>query len=178
MRKRAAIPMLMFLLLFPIRGWAAGEVEVDPFAYALEGYSLHLILAGEQQRFDMGVFALELPEDADNPNYTVYFEGAGVKWDFNGSRIDGTFWGFEYASSTLTFRYDDPSDASPSVETIRQLKQFGVRLGYRFGKEGWYVSPWIGVSKGRLSEPVVLNGQPYQFDEWFIFPTIHIGYRF
>lgn len=169
---------LIAALLTPSPGWAAVEVEVDPIAYGLAGYSFHLILAGETQRFDMGVFALDLPDDAQNPNYKVRFEGAGVKWDFNGSRIDGAFWGLEVASSTLTFRYDDPADATPAVETTRQLKSMGFRLGYRIGSQGLYLSPWIGISKGRLSEPVVLGGQAYQFKKWIFFPTIHIGYRF
>lgn len=79
MRKRASVLLLLSMLLIPQRGWAAVEMEVDPIAYGLEGYSFHLNLAGEGARFDMGVFALELPEDKDNPNYTVSFEGAGIK---------------------------------------------------------------------------------------------------
>lgn len=178
MKKGTAVILLMLVLPIPTRGWVAVEVEVDPIAYGLDGYSLHLILAGKSIRFDMGAFALELPEDTKNPNYTVFFEGAGIKLDFIGGRTDGTFWGLEYSASTLTFQYDDRADSSPGVETIRRLKQYGIRVGYRFGVEGFYLSPWIGVSRGRLSEPVALNGKPYQFDQWFFFPTIHIGYRF
>jgi hypothetical protein len=155
------------------------EIEVDPFAYALKGHSFHTIYSGDKNRFDLGVFALELPEDGENENFTVIFNGYGVKWDFFGKSINGGFWGIQASSTKMNFEYNDPDDGLSSETTTRVVNNYGIRLGYRFGTDGFYLTPWISVDKNEMiGEEVELSGVKYKLKPISIFPTVHLGYRF
>ena len=158
---------------------AALEIEIDPIAFALEGQSYHVAIAGEASRFDVGVFGLELPDDSDNPNYTVSFDGFGVKWDYTGDCIDGLFWGVQASQIDIGFEFNNPNSGAPKEGTTRTTNTYGNRFGYRTGKEGLYVTPWIGFDRVEPYDNVVLGGgQKYNQDSVTVFPTIHLGFRF
>ena len=157
---------------------AAVELETDPLAFWLNGYSFHVALAREHSRTDLGVFALELPEDAKNPGYRVAFQGVGVKWDYTGNSADGGFWGMEVSQATLTFDYTPPGFDQPTESAEREVRLVGVRTGYRFGHETFYITPWIGISQMLGMKAVELGGVPYDAQKVQVFPTIHLGYRF
>ena len=176
--KRFLFVGLFLQLIFPINSHAL-EIEVDPLAFALKGYSFHVIFPFENSRIDSGFFGLELPENSKNEYYTVRFDGYGLKWDYIGNSIEGMFFGVEAARSMVTLQYDRPNDGLSLQETTRQMTTYGFRIGYRFGKEGFYISPWLGISKADLSgAPVKLSGSEYRQEEIVLFPTVHIGYRF
>ncbi|MGK0291330.1 MAG: hypothetical protein ACI86H_002797 [bacterium] len=169
-----------FLLCsFGQNAFAEIELEIDPIAYVLKGYSFHVAYAGKSTRLDAGFFALELPKDSTNENYTVSFEGSGLKLDYIGNRIDGFFSGIQYSRAKVKFIYDDSEDNLTEEETSRYIKNYGVRIGYRFGKKGLYLSFWVSVDYNKLEgDDVILGGKEYDFKDITFFPTVHIGYRF
>ncbi len=168
--------LLLFLLLCASgSAQAAIELETDPIAFALKGHSAHLAFAGSGFRLDVGAFGLELPEDQNNPNYTVEMNGQGLKLDYYGDKIDGWFSGIEAGKATLDFS----NSLDPTSTTSRDLSNYGFRVGYRFGTEGFYITPWIGFDKfTNHGDPVILGGEEYQFKDLQIFPTVHLGYSF
>ncbi|MEM1115261.1 MAG: hypothetical protein AAF845_03755 [Bacteroidota bacterium] len=50
------------LLLGPVPAWGQVEVEADPIAYALSGYSGHVGYVAGRARASVGVFAADAPE--------------------------------------------------------------------------------------------------------------------
>ncbi|MBF0280921.1 MAG: hypothetical protein HQM13_24225 [SAR324 cluster bacterium] len=179
-RQFAAGSMAFMLLCFSAGKAAAEiEIEVDPIAFALKGHSFHVAYAGDENRFDLGIFALELPEDSSNKYFTVFFKGYGVKWDYFGGSVEGGFIGVQASTANVEFEYDDPDDNISKQSTRRRVNNYGVRVGYRFGADGFYITPWISADKNELiGDPVVLAGEEYDLSEISLFPTVHIGYRF
>jgi hypothetical protein len=56
------------------------ELEIDPIAYVLNGYSVHGIYVFNKTRFDIGVFGIEQPEGFDgNDGFKVKIQGVGAK---------------------------------------------------------------------------------------------------
>lgn len=159
--------------------YAEIEIEIDPIAYALKGHSFHAIYSGSSSRVDLGGFALELPEDSKNKHFTVFFRGYGMKWDYFGSSVDGLFWGIQASTADVYFDFDDPDDALDKASTTRRVNNYGTRVGYRFGTDGLYISPWISVDYNELiGKDVELGNQKYDFQTISFFPTVHVGYRF
>ncbi len=176
------IRIFLLIVLFWSGGgtsaYATIEIEIDPIAFALKGYSFHLIYSDDSNRFDVGVFALELPEDSRNEHYTVSFQGTGVKWDYFGDSVDGFFAGLEASTNEVLFEYDDLDDDLPKEDTTETLTTYGVRFGYRIGTDGLYLTPWLGINAAELADDVELGGQKYEQRSVIFFPTVHIGYRF
>ena len=72
------------------------DIEIDPLAYALNGYSLHLGFNTDMGRFDLGVFGLELDESLlETTSISSEMKGVGVKWDFITPKQSGVFAGLE-----------------------------------------------------------------------------------
>lgn len=171
--------MIWFSTLLCQNAFAEIEIEIDPIAFGLKGYSFHVAYAVKKTRFDIGVFALELPEDSNNENFTVSFTGYGAKWDYVGDRVDGMFWGVEAGTSIVNFKYDNPDSSLSNEETTRTLNTYGLRFGYRIGIDGFYITPWLGINSANLiGDDVTLGGETYDQQEIIFFPTVHIGYRF
>lgn len=163
----------------PFLAQAEIEIEVDPIAFALKGHSFHLIYSAESTRYDLGVFALELPEDSNNEHFTVFFKGSGFKVDYFGSQVDGVFAGIQASATHVDFDYDDPDDDIEEQSAQRVVRNYGVRIGYRFGTDGFYVSPWISVDQNVMEgKDVELAGQTYELKAISFFPTVHVGYQF
>ncbi|MDX2470799.1 MAG: hypothetical protein QNL04_09535 [SAR324 cluster bacterium] len=169
------IILLLLTLIFTTSLQAEIEFETDPIAFALKGHSAHIAFAGGGYRLDLGTYGLELPEDTNNPDYTVVMTGQGFKLDYYGEKLDGWFSGIQGGRVTLDFTHAE----DPTVTTSRDLVNYGARVGYRFGTKGFYISPWIGVDKFTNQEgPVNLGGSEYQWKEFQVFPTVHLGYSF
>lgn len=150
------------------------EVEIDPLAYFMKGYSLHGAVTFDRSRVDLGVFGLEVPQAVHgNDNYKYSFTGFGLKYDIFGSKLDGVFFGIDGGYVRGRFEH------TPTGEVIYR-DQFGIgpRIGYRFGADGLYISPWISVSYVFGGKEVKLGGETFQSPPIQIFPTVHIGYRF
>ncbi|MDB4961252.1 MAG: hypothetical protein JWP01_1251 [Myxococcales bacterium] len=152
------------------------DVEIDPTAYVLEGYSLHVGLGWKQLRVDLGTFAIAVPSAIQtNEAFDVSLQGAGVKLQY-----------FPFAEQRHAFVGVDMIVGRQLVERVgttmasRDLQvSLGVAAGWRFpiGKQ-IYATPWIGVTYGSKIDDVHLAGSTYETKRITVFPAVHLGYRF
>ena len=150
------------------------DFEVDPTAYALSGYSLHVGLGWQRLRLDLGAFAMALPDFAkSDDSFAVSFDGFGSKLQY-----------FVLAEQRGLGVGVDAGVARPLVqrgELASKDSQYsiGVIAGYRIDLGAHlYATPWLGVSYAFSAEDVTLGGTTYQQNPVTIFPAVHVGYRF
>ncbi|REL32920.1 hypothetical protein DYD21_13970 [Rhodohalobacter sp. SW132] len=69
------------------------DIDIDPIAFALNGFSIHGGYVTGAYRFDLGIFGLDLPEWVHgNEDFDSSFIGAGWKVDrFFKGYADGFF---------------------------------------------------------------------------------------
>lgn len=184
--------VLLFLFLVPFI-FAAGdlkaqppapghfEVEADPIAFSLNGYSIHAGYQYKHIRFDAGMFAIDEPSFfMDNRHFNDRSSGFGLKMDYIMNREKGIIFGVQadYDTDKLRLKSDGLSSSNSGVTA-------GIRTGYRimFGKrqneyKGLYLMPWIAFLYSPAARTVVLRNETYKEPKFSPFPTVHIGYRF
>jgi hypothetical protein len=148
--KKMKIGLLTLVLVLsfaaPSRGAAQIEVEIDPIAYAFNGFSLHLAKVLGSARVNVGTFGIDVPGAFHgNDGWTETMRGAGVKVDYLGSRSDGFFVGVD--GGYMRNRYALVGGGDGDAE-VRDIVGVGIRGGYRLplGGSGLYVAPWVGLS--------------------------------
>lgn len=150
------------------------EVEADPIAYILNGYSGHLAYRMDSYRASFGVFAADVPEFFHgNDGWDFRASGATAKFDYLFSGLNGAFVGLDTGYQRSRYEVDGAS-------TNRDGFSAGLRTGYRFplGRSGLFVVPWVSVSYQFENDDVHLNGETFEGSPIFIFPTVHLGWRF
>jgi hypothetical protein len=150
------------------------DVEVDPIAYALDGYSLHVGVGSGRYRFDVGNFALGMPQWLHGQDgFDARFGGFGVKLDaYLNPAQTGGFVGLESAYTLISV-----VDRRSGQQGTGRGVSAGVRVGWRFElASGFYATPWVGVGY-RFGEEVAAGGRAFEMSPWTVFPTVHIGYR-
>jgi hypothetical protein len=152
------------------------EVEADPIAYGLNGFSLHLAKVLGSARLNVGTFGADIPGAFHgNSGWDASMRGGGLKLDYLGSDVDGFFVGVDggYMRMTYTLRSAGESVKGDNVAV-------GVRSGYRLpvGRSGLYVAPWVGVSYTFGDDVVTIAGEEFETGKVTIFPTVHVGWRF
>lgn len=157
------------------------EIEVDPLAYILNGYSLHTALAYPKMRFNLGVVGLKQPDFfLDNDAFTVYTTELDLKADYLFGKTKGWFAGlqFTYGKDRIGLKEDNYRENVWGA-TI------GIRGGYRImvGKansqyKGFYISPWLAWLYTPVARTIKRKGETYTQPRWFPFPAIHLGWRF
>lgn len=152
------------------------DLEIDPTAYALSGYSLHAGIGYRQLRLDVGAFGMALPAFAvNNDAFDVSFSGFGAKLQYfplheqRGGFVGidaGVLWSVaERTGTTMAAR-----DRQASV---------GIHAGWRFTfADRFYATPWLGVSRAFGVDDVMLGGSTYKPDRIQVFPAVHLGVRF
>ena len=170
---RAAILLLLVaspaLAASPLRV----DVEVDPIAYALDGYSLHVGLGAGAWRVDLGAFAATLPEVAHGQTgFDASFSGFGMKLDRTfGEDGMGLALGLEAGLSHLLVRRDDRA-------AVMRLGTVTARVGYRLPLgEHFFVMPWVGVGAYLGARDVAVGDATWAQPVALVFPTVHVGYR-
>ena len=158
------------------------EIEIDPIAYVLKGYSAHGIYQHNHYRYDLGVFGIEQPESYHgNKGYSLMSLGFGTKVTYLIKGIPGFYTGlgsgiaFHEAQNTTTNEKADGASAS-----------IGVILGYRlFFKnvkspdlKGFYITPWASFDYNYHFRKIDFANYDFEMKTFSIFPTIHLGYRF
>ncbi len=118
-------------LLLSVAARAQWEVEADPTAYALRGFSVHVgrpILNG-RSRLQFGAFGAETPQWMHgNDGFTENSRGVTLKLDyFPKHRSSGLFFGAD--SNYARVRYEL---RQTHERTHRNLGGLGPRAGYRF----------------------------------------------
>lgn len=171
------VSVALLLLLVPAAASAQVEVEADPIAYAVNGYSGHLAaFLTDRGRAQVGAFGADIPEWLHgNDGFDVRTRGVTAKVDrFLSSSRAGTFLGLDGDYSRVRYRHED------SGETLsRNLYGLGPRIGYRFNVgERLFVVPWVSVRYVFNTRDVALGGEVLEESEYSVFPTVHIGFRF
>lgn len=158
------------------------ELEVDPLAYIMNGYSVHAIYAPGHLRFDLGAYGLELPEGLrTNEGFSTQHGGYGLKVNYSFHGIKGLFVGVGTGYST-----EEATHLESGTSATGHTVGVGVQVGYRFflikdanGRpRGLYLAPWIGLDRNFHVDEVRFEGLEYKQSDWQPFPTVHIGYRF
>lgn len=156
------------------------EVEVDPIAYAMKGYSVHGIYNHKHIRFDLGVFGIEQPGSiTGNRDFEVMTRGFGLKVNYLVKSSKGLYAGLDagYAANDVTLKMNLQNDKGHNLS-------LGAHAGYRFFifpqnnrfLSGLYITPWAGISYNYIYDNVKLSG--YKEGNIGYFVTLHIGYRF
>jgi hypothetical protein len=175
---RSIRPFLITVLVLASPGAALAqvEIEVDPIAYAFNGFSLHGAKVLGAFRVNVGTFGIDVPVAIHgNDGWHSTMRGAGVKVDYLGSRLDGLFVGVE--GGYMRNRY--VLEATGGSEQRSEIGG-GVRGGYRYsvGSRGLYVAPWVGVSYSMNGAEVAIGEATFRRSPVTVFPTVHIGWRF
>lgn len=152
-----------------------GDVEIDPFAYALGGYSIHAGVGHDRLRFSLGAFALELPSLLEpDESFETAYNGFGVKLQyFLFAEQEGLFVGLD---SNVAYRLVE-SNTSNAARRQRTVSA-GVAAGWRVALGDFYLTPWAGVGYDFGIDDVELDGRTYETTPVTPFATVHIGYRF
>lgn len=152
------------------------DVEVDPTAYVLEGYSLHVGLGWGRLRLDVGAFGMAVPSFAvGNSDFDVSFDGYGAKLQyFPFAEQRGGFVGLD---GGVAWQLAERT-ATEMASRDRQVS-LGVNAGWRFAfGDRFYATPWLGVSHAFSARDTTLAGSTYQPPRITFFPAIHLGVRF
>ena len=107
-------------------GW---DAEVDPVAYALHGYSLHVGVNDSQVRYELGAYAAHVPRWAHgNEGFDAAMSGIGVKLQYFLDRAQaGWFIGAGIGSERE--RLHNLADDQRVTHTLWGV---GIEGGYRF----------------------------------------------
>lgn len=154
-------------------GWM---VEVDPIAYFFKGYSVHVSkeLGQTGLVLDLGVFAMDVPDDVEaNKDFDTKFDGYGFKLNYTGDQPDGFFAGISGGINNLY-----ATEKVSHEEQQESVGSVGVQAGYRFGNEGFYIQPWIGINYLLNDVTFKINNKEYNQERVQFFPTVHLGYQF
>ena len=166
----------LLIMLTPSPAYSQVEVEADPIAYVLNGYSGHLAYVFDPARVSIGVFGVDVPQFFHgNEGWELRSRGVTVKVDYLIPTLNGLFIGLDmgYQRSEFTL------ESAEGIEK-RDLFGAGIRTGYRyfFGNTGFYVVPWISVSYQFNAEDIVINSETFEQGQVQVFPTLHLGWHF
>lgn len=169
-----------FVLLPSVSLEATGErvtldLEVDPLAYALDGYSVHAGVRVQRLRFDLGAFGLTVPKlFATNPDLDERYDGYGVKIDYR--LADGRWVPFVGVSgSRVLLRLTEERSGLALAEW---RASFAVRTGLEIDiVAGFYLTPWVSLGYELPSSRLTLGREVYERSPWRIFPTVHLGWH-
>jgi hypothetical protein len=166
------------LSLLPLASHAQWEVEADPTAYALSGYSVHVADAifDGKSRLQLGAFGAETPEWIHgNSGWTEKSHGVTFKFDyFLLHPLSGLFVGADSNYSRVRYELDQTHERD-----YRNIAALGPRMGYRFNLgEHFYISPWVSVDYQFNAKDVTISGKTFHEKKYSVFPAVHFGWRF
>lgn len=177
MRQALLTPFLAAVFAFsPTSSAQQFDVEIDPIAYVMNGYSVHLGYLWGSFRLDVGVFGIEVPAAVHgNDGFANRIDGAGVKLDYYVSEPgSGLFAGIEGGIVRSTVEWTETGDG-----THRAQYSVGARTGYRFliGHR-FTVTPWVGLGYTLNARDQQVGGHAFETGAFQPFPTVHLGYSF
>jgi hypothetical protein len=151
------------------------DAEIDPTAYALGGYSLHVGAGAGRVRVDLGAFALDVPDFVHgNDGFSSSFHGYGAKLQvFASPARRGAFAGIGLGLVEQTVRRD--GSASAAFDTQGSID---LHVGWRFELPAQlYATAWIGGGRTIGEDDLVVDGEAFDQSPWTVFPAVHLGYR-
>jgi hypothetical protein len=154
------------------------EVEADPLAYILNGYSVHLGVTYGNFRSSIGTFGIKQPSfQLDNDAFSVYFSGFDLKTDYLFGKTKGFHVGLQ-----LTYGKDEIGLKGSSDHEDLWGLNIGARGGYRFmfGKaenkyRGFYLNPWATLIYSANAKTISKGTEAYKQSSVSIFPAVHVG---
>jgi len=152
------------------------DAEVDPTAYVLNGYSLHVGVGHRRLRVDLGAFAMQIPAAIHgNEGFTQSFDGFGAKLQyFLFAEQRGGFVGIDGGLAHVLVQRNGTGLASRQTQI-----NVGVNAGWRFSiAANLYATAWLGVGRALGADDVMLGDARFDSQPWTVFPAIHVGYRF
>lgn len=154
------------------------EVEADPIAYGLKGFSGHIGhgVFNDYSRIQVGGFGAETPEFFHgNEGFTQSSRGVTVKLDHFFKRgHKGWFVGADGDYSRVRYKWN-----ATGASTGRNLAALGPRAGYRFGiGDHLYIVPWVSTNYVFNAHNVALSGNTFKEKSFRVFPTVHVGWKF
>jgi len=152
------------------------EVEVDPIAYALNGYSGHAAYVFDPLRISLGAFGADQPEFFHgNEGWEARTRGITMKADYLFPKLGGFFVGLD-----ATYSWNEYTLKSSNKTESQNGLGLGVRTGYRFTfrNTGFYIVPWFSVSYPFDTKEVIISDEKFDEARILVFPTIHLGWQF
>jgi len=157
------------------------ELEADPLAYLLQGYSFHAGVTYNNFRSSVGVFGIEQPDFVlENDAFSVYSSGFDAKTDYLFTGLKGVHAGLQLTYARDRLRLKDTGED-------RELwgLNIGLRAGYRLmlGRvvnqyKGLYINPWLAIIYTPNTNHVIIGTEEYEQPSFSLFPAIHVGWRF
>lgn len=152
------------------------DAEVDPTAYVLDGFSLHVGVGYRRLRVDLGAYAMKLPQALHgHDELDVSFTGYGIKLQyFLFGEQTGGFVGLDGGVARLTV-------AKPDMRLAERDTQVGVgvNFGWRFAiTDALYATAWLGLGANASTRTVMFGDTTYEPSKLTVFPAVHLGYRF
>ncbi len=175
---RTGVLAAALVVWMPAAAHAQWEVETDPIAFGLRGFSGHVgrQIAGGAGRLQIGVFGADVPEVwHGHDGVDIRARGVAVKADyFFGGHPGGLFVGVDGVYTHTRYQRD-----ATGSETTRNGSGIGPRVGYRFNIGAHlYITPWVSVSYLFNTDDVMLGGERLEQKSYMFFPTVHVGWRF
>lgn len=157
------------------------EVETDPLAYVLRGYSIHAAVTYAGFRTSVGTYGIKLPDFLkSNDAFYVFTWGFDFKTDY----LFGDVKGF-YAGVQATYSSDRIGLKDATYREDLWGLNIGIRGGYRFlfGKQenqysGFYITPWVALMYNPSKKTAQHGNEEYKQATLVPFPTLHLGWRF
>ena len=170
----------MCVTLSPLACFAQArwELETDPTAFALRGFSAHVghPISDGKLRLQLGAFGAETPEWIHgNRGFTENSRGATFKVDYFILRPRaGLFVGADSNYSRVRYELDQNRE-----RTYRNIAGLGPRVGYRFNTgQHFYVTPWVSADYQFNAKDVTMSGKTFHESKFTVFPAVHLGWRF
>jgi len=164
------------------------ELEADPIAYILHGYSVHLGYQSGHLRWDLGAYGAEEPSFFSGyDNFKIRSNGVGIKMDYLFHKRKGLLLGIEsdISKEKVSSKSNDASVEGIDSKTFTNVS-VAMRVGYRImlGKKdndyrGFYIFPWVSFLSFNLNpQSAIIKGSSYEQKTLSFFPTVHVGYSF
>lgn len=157
------------------------EVEIDPIAYLLNGYSFHGIYVHNKTRTDLGVFGILQPEGyGGNDGFRVKTQGVGTKLNYLLNKSETLFTGVGFGYSQNNIELIETSESQS-----QKILGVGIHAGYRWFPliktekyfKNLYLAPWCSIDYNLALNDVNFVNQSYKQKPFSFFPTVHIGYK-
>lgn len=151
------------------------DVEIDPAAYVMSGYSVHVGAGRDRARLELGLYAMELPAWFHGQDgWDVSFRGGGFKvqyfllQDQRGVFVDVG----AGVSRRALVRHETGTRDDVTVKSVSASAGYRVELRY-----GFYAAPWVGVSYDVDRTEATLDGETFEMSRVSPFAAVHVGYR-
>ena len=180
-RSQAGSILAAILLLSPLacaaQGGAPGwDIEIDPTAYAMHGYSAPLGYLTGPLRIDLGAYGTDIPHWLHgNDGFHPRARGYGIKVQYFFSDVDQGWFGGAGISRDKTRIMAD--DSGPQAN--QSSNSVGAETGYRFALgHGFHLTAWGGFDYLLTARDVNLGARTYDHRHVQPFAALHLGYRF